>query len=75
MVCGIIVPPGPPGPRLHLTDLPHGRLWDLFTGLGLGQLALDNKEDTDFWLIAILPICLSYDILCLIAITNIVFYS
>ena len=43
--------PGPPRPLLLLTDLPDGRLWDLFTGLGLGQLALDNKEDTDLRLI------------------------
>ena len=49
------LPPGPPRPRSLLTELLHGRLWDLFTGLGLGQSALDNKEDTDFWLSGHLP--------------------
>ena len=65
--------PRPPRPRLLLTDLSDGRLWDLFTGLGLGQMALDNKEDMDLWLIVI-PLSVSYDILWLIAI-NIVHYS
>ena len=49
------LPPGPPRPRSLLTELLYGRLWDLFTGLGLGQSALDNKEDTDFWLSGHLP--------------------